>query len=109
MQDFFTYTSLGTLTGAITATVLVVEFIKQFKFFKLLHTRWLVWAVAELIVLFAGVASGSFAVRNIPLYFLNGLLVAACAMGSWQVVSRRLFGENHETLHNGPKNKNSWD
>ena len=105
MQDLFTYASLGTLTGAITATVLVVEFIRQFKIFNQLHTRWLMLAAAELIVFFAGIASGNFTLKDIPLYFLNGLLVAACAMESWQLVRRRLYGENWDNLSNNQKSK----
>lgn len=50
MSDLFTYTSLGTLTGAVTATVLVVEFLKELGPLKRLPTRWLALAVAEGIV-----------------------------------------------------------
>lgn len=75
MEDQFTYISLGTLTGAVTATVLVVEFIKEIKYFKLLPTRWLVFIVAETIVIFTSAAKGDFTVMNLPLYFLNGLLI----------------------------------
>ena len=32
MQDLFTYASLGTLAGAVAATVLVVDSIKKFGF-----------------------------------------------------------------------------
>lgn len=91
MIEFFTYTSLGTLTGAITATVLVVEFLKEFKVFALMSTRCLVLAVAEIIMFIAGIAGGSFAFKDLPIYFLDGLMVAALAMGSWQVVYTRLF------------------
>ncbi|AYO31613.1 hypothetical protein D2962_14280 [Biomaibacter acetigenes] len=73
---------LGTSTGAVTATVLVVEFIKEIKYFKLLPTRWLVFIVAETIVISTSVAKGEFTVINLPLYLLNGLLITTSAMGS---------------------------
>ena len=52
MQDLFTYASLSTLAGAVTATatVLVVYFIKGFGFLKHFSTRCLVVMVAEGII-----------------------------------------------------------
>jgi len=91
MQDLFTYASLGTLAGSVAATVLVVDFIKGLVFLQRFSTRCLVVLVAEGIVFLADIAAGSFTVKNVPLCFLNGLLVAASAMGSWQVVHDRLF------------------
>jgi len=91
MQDLFTYASLGTLAGAVAATVLVVDSIKELGFLKRFSTRCLVVVVAEGIVFLADIAAGSFTVKNVPLCVLNGLLVAASAMGSWQVIHDRLF------------------
>ncbi|TDA65765.1 MAG: hypothetical protein D9V47_12400 [Clostridia bacterium] len=92
MSDLFTYASLGTLTGAVTATVLVVEFLKELGPLKRLPTRWLALAVAEGIVVVTSLATGNFAAANLPLYFLNGLLVAASAIGGWQVIHDNLVG-----------------
>lgn len=86
MLDFFTYPLLGSLTGAVTATVLVVEFLKNLGPLKRLPTRWLALTVAEGIVMGTGIATGHFTFGGLPLFFLNGLLVAATAMGSWHVV-----------------------
>jgi len=52
--------------------------------------------VTEGIVFLADIAAGSFTVKNVPLYVLNGLLVAASAMGSWQVIHDRLFGSSEK-------------
>jgi hypothetical protein len=70
--------------------VLVVEFIKEIKYFKLLPTRWVVFIVAEAIVIFTRAAKGDFTVMNLPLYLLNGLLITTSAMGSWQIISDSL-------------------
>jgi hypothetical protein len=78
------------LSGAVTATVLVVEFIKEIKCLKALPTRWLVFIVAEIIVIFTSIAKGELIVVNLPLYFLNGLLITTSAMGSWQIISDSL-------------------
>ncbi|MGI9952079.1 hypothetical protein V3F56_06920 [Moorellaceae bacterium AZ2] len=91
MQDFFTYTFLATLTGAVTATMLVVEFLKNLGPLKRLPTRWLVLAVAETIVIITNIATDALALKDIPLYLLNGLLVTASAIGSWQMFGENLF------------------
>lgn len=90
LREQFTYFSLGTLTGAVTATVLVMEFIKEIKFFKPLPTRWLVFIISEMIVIFTSIARGEFKIINLPLYFLNGLLITTSAMGSWRVINDSL-------------------
>lgn len=92
MEYQFTYAYLGTLTGAVTATVLVVEFIKEIKYFKSLPTRCLVYMVAETVVLLTSIAEGKFTVMNLPLYFLNGLLVMTSALGSWQIINDNMSG-----------------
>jgi hypothetical protein len=97
MQDLFTYASLGTLTGAVAATVLLVDSIKEIGFLKRFSTRYLIVLVAESIVFLADIAAGNFTVRDIPLCIINGLLVAASAMGSWQVIYDRLFGGSDKT------------
>lgn len=107
MLEFFTSTSLGTLTGAITATVLVVEFLKDFKIFELITTRCLVLVVAEMIMFIACISGGNFVFKDLPIYFLNGLMVAAFAMGSWQIVYTRLFGKSRDHLNGS--NINSRD
>ncbi|MCF6097774.1 hypothetical protein L1766_12395 [Thermovorax subterraneus] len=72
-------------TGAVTATVLAVEFIKEIRYLKLLPTRWLVFIVAEAIVISTSIAKGEFTV-------INGLLITTSAMGSWQIINDTIFG-----------------
>lgn len=96
MLEQFTYTSLSSLTGAVVATVLIVQFLKEFGFPKRLPTRWLVLAVAEGIAIINIVTTGKFMTTDIPLYFLNGLLVAASAMGSWQILHDNLSGHSNK-------------
>lgn len=75
----------------------MVDFVKELSFLKRFSTRCLVVLVAEGIVFLADIAAGSFTVKNVPLCMLNGLLVAASAMGSWQVVHDRLFSDVGKT------------
>ena len=96
MHEQFTYTSLSSLTGAVVTTVLIVQFLKEFNLPKRLPTRWLVLAVAEGIAIINIVTTGKFVTTDTPLYFLNGLLVAASAMGSWQILHDNLFGHSNK-------------
>ncbi|WP_366924483.1 hypothetical protein MFMK1_001461 [Metallumcola ferriviriculae] len=88
----FTYGILGTLAGAVTATVLVVEFLKGMGPIRSVPTRWMALAVAYLIIISTSMATGQFNLRDLLLYFLNSLLVAASALGSWEVLKGKLFG-----------------
>ncbi|MGI6486569.1 MAG: hypothetical protein GX759_08085 [Thermoanaerobacterales bacterium] len=90
MWGQFTYLSLGTLTGAVTATILVVEFIKEIKCFKPLPTRWLVFIIGEVIVIFTSIVREEFRAINLPLYFINGILITTSAMGSWRLINDNL-------------------
>jgi hypothetical protein len=91
-MDLFTYQSLGTLTGAVAATVLIAEFCKQIWPQQKLSTRWIVLLIAEVVVLAADIAANGLILKDMPLDCLNGLLVASSAMGSWQVVHDLISG-----------------
>ena len=70
----------------MATTVLLVDSIIEIGFLKWFSIRFLVALVAEGIVFLVALAMGSFTVKSIPLGVLNGLLVAAFAMGSPQVI-----------------------
>lgn len=91
-MEMFTYEFLSTLTGTVTATVLVVEFLKELGPIKKIPTRWVVFAVSVMIVIITSIARGNFGIINLPLYFLNGLLVTTSALGSWQLLCDNLRG-----------------
>ncbi len=68
-MDLFTYQSLGTLAGAVSATVLIAEFCKQIWPQKNLLTRWIVLLIAEAVVLTTDIASSGFALKICRLIF----------------------------------------
>lgn len=97
MQNLFTYANLGTLAGAVAATVLLVNFIKEVGPFKRLSTRCLAVIIAEGVVFLTNLAAGSLTIMNVPLCIINGLLVAATAMGSWEAIYGRLSDNSVNT------------
>ncbi|GFN22954.1 MAG: hypothetical protein IMW96_01010 [Thermoanaerobacteraceae bacterium] len=87
MEGLFTYADLATLSGAAMATLLVVEFLKNIGRLKGWSMRGLILTVALTLIIITNLATGNFSFRDIPLYLLNGLLVAVSATGS-----RQMFG-----------------
>lgn len=85
MQELFTNEFLGTIAGAVAATTLVVELIKDFKPVKRCPTRWLVVIVAEIIIILTAWVNGQLAWNKLLICILNGLLVASAAMTGWHV------------------------
>jgi len=87
LSDFFTYATLGTLAGTITATTLIVQYIKDLKPFKQIPTRLLVLIVSFTIILITSLIKKQFSIKNIPLYLINSLLAATSAIGSWHSIT----------------------
>ncbi|MFZ7101522.1 MAG: hypothetical protein ACOWWO_02555 [Peptococcaceae bacterium] len=106
MPGFFNYSILGTYTGAVVATILTVQFLKEIKPLKSLSLRWVVMFTAENIVLLTSIFSGNFELKDILLHFLNGLLVAGSAMGGLQVLHYRLFYNTYRQQEEKRNEKN---
>lgn len=85
-MEMHTWESLGTFAGASAATLLLVQYLKL-PLDKLVHipTRLVVLVVAFLILLAAhAFGTGRIDVRQIPLLFLNAVLVSLSAMGAYE-------------------------
>lgn len=85
-QSLFSWGELGTLAGATAATLLIVQFAKLplDKVWKI-PTRLLVLVVAFLILLGAQAFTAGLSPEALPLIALNSFLVAAAAMGAYEV------------------------
>ena len=88
-QSLFSWGELGTLAGATAATLLIVQFAKLplDRVWKI-PTRLLVLVVAFLILLFAQIFTAGLSPESLPLIVLNSFLVAAAAMGAYEVAQR---------------------
>lgn len=88
-QSLFSWGELGTLAGATAATLLIVQFAKLplDRVWKI-PTRLLVLLVAFLILLFAQIFTAGLSPESLPLIVLNSFLVAAAAMGAYEVAQR---------------------
>ena len=88
-QSLFSWGELGTLAGATAATLLIVQFAKLplDKIWKI-PTRLLVLVVAFIILLCAQIFTAGLSPESLPLIVLNSFLVAAAAMGAYEVAQR---------------------
>ena len=75
-----TFTTLGTFAGATTVTAAAYWLLNGQ--IGCIREHWLVWALAELIVIGHGLAVGPVTVGNSMLWVLNGILVAATTAGT---------------------------
>jgi len=87
LNKFLTYDTLGTLAGTITATTLIVQFIKDLKPFKKIPTRLLVLIISFTIILTTSIITKQFSIKDIPLYLINSLLATTSAIGSWHSIT----------------------
>ena len=82
MNDLMTWANLGTMAGAVAATLLVVQYIKPL--IQFIDTRLLALIVA-LVILVAATAIAGGSVAEYGLAVLNSVLVASAAMGAYVV------------------------
>ncbi|MHB0887010.1 MAG: hypothetical protein ACYC41_14170 [Bacillota bacterium] len=85
MDQFLTLQSLGTFTGIVLAVNIIVQVIKDLPGLTKLHTRWVVLVVSEGVIFALAAVQGTLTPQASLVSFLNGFIVAASAMSTWQV------------------------
>lgn len=81
MNDFLTWGYVSTFAGLVFCTSMVVEFLKELKYLKAIPTRYFTCIVAVVLLVLSSIFTGSFMFNNIPLIFLNGILITYTATG----------------------------
>lgn len=84
MNEFLTWAILGTFAGATGITVLIVQFIKPLSWLQKIDTRIIAYLTALVILVAATLVTGG-TVTDIILAILNAFIVAAAAMGTYEV------------------------
>ncbi|MHB8927589.1 MAG: hypothetical protein ACYC9Q_08010 [Bacillota bacterium] len=85
MDQFLSLQFLGTFAGVVLATNVVVQVIKDLPGLQRMPTRWVVLIVSEGILFALATVQHTLSAQGVLLNFLNGFVVAAAAMSSWQV------------------------
>lgn len=100
MDDYFTWNYLATSVGAVAATMQIVNLTKELKFFKNIKTRNYAYLVGLTIIILASIFTGEFRLINIPLYFLNAIVVSSSANGIYDYNSN-MINKNNDNENGG--------
>jgi len=88
MQEFFTWTMLGTYAGAVLATTLVTQLFKGVTLIEQIPTRIFSYIVALVLLLAAQFFTGSWTVPEAALCLLNAVIVSLAANGSFEAAAQ---------------------
>jgi cell division protein FtsW (lipid II flippase) len=86
-NEFISWAYLGTMTGAVAATTLIVQFLKVpiDKVWKI-PTRFIVYVFSALILVAAEcITQGGITWARVGLILLNAIIAATAAMGSYEI------------------------
>lgn len=81
INAFVTYEMLAVFSSLVAITFLVVEYLKEKPFLKLLKTKDLVALVACVLIILTAFATKTFYLWGIPLYILSAIVVTFSATG----------------------------
>lgn len=88
MEQFFTWTTLGTYAGATMATAIITELTKLIPGIKRLHTRLVSYIVALLVLVVATLFGGEATVASVSLCLVNAVVVALAANGGYDAIAK---------------------
>lgn len=87
MQEFFTWTMLGTYAGAVLATTLITQFFKGMGFIASIPTRIFSYIVAVIVLLGATYFGGAWTWADAALCLFNAVIVSLAANGGYDTVA----------------------
>ena len=91
-SEFISWAFLATMSGAVAATTLIVQFLKVpiDKVWKI-PTRFIVYLFSVLILVAAEcITQGGITIARVGLLALNAILVATAAMGAYEATFAKL-------------------
>lgn len=91
MNEFVTLDYLATFAGTVFVVNLLVQFTKELidKYIAKIHTRWVVFLYAELVMFGTAYFQEAITQENTFLIFLNGFLVALTAIGAYSTTMEK--------------------
>ena len=87
MNDFFSWAMLATYSGAVLATGLITQFIKNFNGISKLPTQLLSYLVAFIVLILATWFTDALTVESAVMCILNAVVVAFASNGAYEAVS----------------------
>lgn len=93
--DFLTWAVLGTYAGAVLFTTLITQLFKGVSFLEKLPTRIFSYIVAVIILVLATIFTAEkYVVADFVLCFVNAVIVALAANGTYDAVSTMKHSDN---------------
>ena len=89
MNDFFSWAMLATYSGAVLATGLITQFIKNFNGISKLHTQLLSYLVAFAILILATLFTDALTVESAAMCILNAVVVAFASNGAYEAINTK--------------------
>lgn len=83
MQDLFTWNILATYAGAVLATALVTQMLKNIPGIQKLPTRVFSYIVAFIILILAAIFTDTLSLSTVLLTLLNAALVSFASNGAF--------------------------
>lgn len=93
MNEFFTWTMLLTYAGAALATALVTQFVKNLGGISEIHTQFVSYVVALVVLLAATFFTGALTWESGALCLLNAVVVAFASNGAYDAVTKASSGQ----------------
>ena len=87
MNDFFTWSLLGSYSGAILAVTLITQFVKGIGFIDKIPTRFVSWIVAVVVLILAQAFTEQLTVSSGVLTLLNAVVVSLAANGTYDAIA----------------------
>lgn len=87
MNDFFTWSLLGSYSGAILAVTLITQFVKGIGFIDKIPTRFVSWIVAVVVLILAQLFTAQLTVSSAVLTLLNAVVVSLAANGTYDAIA----------------------
>lgn len=88
MQEFFTWSMLGTYAGAVLVTTILTQFFKGVKLIERIPTRLFSYVVALVVLLAALWFNGAWSAEEAALSVLNAVLVSLAANGGYEALKK---------------------
>lgn len=91
VNNFMTWGFLGTMAGAVSATTLIVQFLKipLDKVWRI-PTRFVVYFIALILLLAVELVTSHLTLERVFLILLNGIVVAMASMGTYEVTFKKI-------------------
>ena len=85
MQEFFTWAMLGTYAGAVLATTLITQLLKEW--LKSIPTRIVSYVIALVVLLAAAAFNNALTLADGALCLFNAVIVSLAANGWYEAVA----------------------